>query len=185
MANGIEVKGDGASLCPFGGAFWNQGLAWYNDPEIIALTSDDPNPLTKEQFRVLIQADLDNEQSVVFGIQNEAGEPIGIGMLRTIDQVHRSADLHITVGERLLWGKGYGAEAIGLMCAHAFESLGLHKLVSTPFAHNVRMLRCLKKCGFEREGVLRDALWTGERFIDVEIMGLINPSEAQGTGRTT
>ena len=39
------------------------------------------------------------------------------------------------------------------------------------------MVRCLEKVGFEKEGVLRDALWVVDRFIDVAVMAMINPEE--------
>jgi RimJ/RimL family protein N-acetyltransferase len=122
---------------------------------------------------------------VVFGVLDESGTPMGIAMLRSVDRVHRSADLHITIGDRSRWGKGYGAESIRLMCDHAFDDLKLHKVISTPFAFNQRMVRCLQKCGFQREGRLRDALWIGERYVDVEIMGRINPADCGDTAHQT
>ena len=45
MAQGVTVQGERVCLCPFEDVFWTEGLDWYNDPEIIALTSDDMNPL--------------------------------------------------------------------------------------------------------------------------------------------
>ncbi len=180
MANGVSIQEKRVHLCPFEGRFWEVGLVWYNDPEIVALTSDDSDPLTEEQFRATIRADLEDAQSVVFGIRNEQETPIGIGILRNIDPVHRGCDLHITIGEKGHWNRGYGAEAIGLMKDYAFWTLNLHKVISTPFAHNPRMVRCLEKCGFQREGMLRDALFVDGRFIDVVIMGTIHPEEGRG-----
>lgn len=177
MANGVDVPGDRVSLCPFDGPFWTRGRDWYNDPEIIALTSDDQTPLSEEDFRLTIENDLAAETSVVFGIKDENGEPIGIGILRNVDPVHRGCELHITIGERRCWDRGYGAEAISAMRDHAFHALNCHKVISTPFAKNPRMVRCLEKCGFEREGVLRDALKQGDKFIDVVLMGAIHPNE--------
>jgi len=174
MANGVDVVGTRVSLCPFEGLFWQVGQSWYNDPEIIALTSDDPNPLSESQFREVIFSDLDNPQSLVFGIANEMQKAIGIGMLRHIDGLHRSCELHITIGEKDHWGQGYGTESILLMRDHAFMELGLHRVTSTPFGHNLRMVRCLEKCGFEKEGVLRGALWIQDRFVDVVVMAVLN-----------
>ena len=57
MANGTEITGQQANLCPYSDTYREMGLSWYNDPEIIALTSDDPNPLTPEQFEKIIQAE--------------------------------------------------------------------------------------------------------------------------------
>ena len=177
MAGNVTLKGHRVTLCPFDDPFWDVGLAWYNDPEIIALTSDDPNPLSESEFRRIIGVDLEAEQSILFGVANESGDPIGIALLRNIDPVHRGCDLHLTIGRRDHWGRGYGSEAIDLMVAHAFGVLGLHKVVSTPFALNTRMIRCLERCGFEREGLLRDALRSGNHYIDVAIMGRIDPDE--------
>jgi RimJ/RimL family protein N-acetyltransferase len=174
MANGIPLQGERIGLCPFDGAFWQVGLHWYNDVEIISMTSDDPNPLTDEQFRTMMRLDLDHAQSVVMGVVNEERKPIGVGMLRHVDDLHRSCELHITIGEKDHWGRGYGTEAIRMMRDYAFNELGLHRVISTPFRHNLRMVRSLEKCGFEREGVLRDALWIGGKFTDVVIMAVLN-----------
>jgi len=178
MANGPEISGTRVSLGPFDDDFWVPGLRWYNDPEIIALTSDDQTPLTEAEVRQTIECDLTAEQSVVFGIRDEARTPIGIGILRNVDPVHRGSELHITIGERRCWDKGYGADAISTMRDYAFGNLHCHKVLSTPFAKNPRMIRCLEKCGFEQEGTLRDALLQGKQFIDVVLMGVINPSES-------
>lgn len=180
MAGDVTLKGQRVTLCPFEDPFWDMGLLWYNDPEIIALTSDDPNPLSEPEFRRIIEVDLEAEQSILFGARNEAGAPIGIALLRNIDPAHRGCDLHITIGRRDHWRRGYGSEAIGLMVDHAFDVLGMHKVISTPFAVNTRMIRCLETCGFEQEGLLRDALRSGDHYIDVAIMGKINPDD-EGT----
>ena len=179
MANGTEVQRGRITLCPFGEDFWSNSREWYNDPEIIALTSDDQSQLTEKEFRLTIEGDLNADQSIVFGIRDEAGLPIGIGILRNVDPVHRCCELHITIGERRCWDKGYGAEAISAMRDYAFDTLRCHKVLSTPFAKNPRMVRCLEKCGFEREGVLRDALLQGDTFIDVVLMGVINLSHTE------
>ena len=177
MMKGTEIKGNRIRLCPFADDFWSPGLRWYNDPEIIALTSDDQSQLSEEDFRRTIEGDLSAEHSVVFGLRDENRAPIGIGILRNVDPVHRGCELHITIGERRCWDHGYGTEAISAMRDHAFDALNCHKVISTPFLKNPRMIRCLEKCGFEREGVLHDALMQGDSFIDIVIMAVFNPSE--------
>lgn len=176
MSSGDFPRSERVRLCPFEGEFWARGLAWYNDPEIIATTSDDPNPLTEAQFRELIDRDLLSEASRVFGVREAGGRAIGVLVLRHIDPVHQGAELHITVGEAAFRGRGYGSEAIRLAVRFAFDRLGLHRVISTPFADNLAMVRCLTRCGFEQEGRLREALWVGGRFIDVVVMGILNPS---------
>lgn len=173
-------RSDRVLFCAFDKEFWALGLAWYNDPEVIAATSDDPNPLTEPQFKALIERDLDSDASRVFGLRDAGGRAIGVLVLRNIDPVHRGAELHITLGEREFRGKGYGTEAIRLAVEFAFDRLGLHKVVSTPFSDNHRMVRCLVRCGFEQEGRLREALCIAGRFVDVTVMGILNPRERKG-----
>lgn len=179
MANGVQVTRGRVSLSPFDEDFWAPGLTWYNDPEIIDLTSDDKSELSVDEFRQTIEADLTADHSIVFGIRDEEGAPIGIGILRNVDPVHRGCELHITIGERRCWDRGYGADAISAMRDYAFQVAGCHKVISTPFAKNPRMIRCLEKCGFEQEGVLRDALLQVDTFLDVVLMGAINPAETR------
>jgi RimJ/RimL family protein N-acetyltransferase len=59
---------------------------------------------------------------------------------------------HITIGERDVWGQGYGTEATGLMLDHAFGTLRLHRIALSVFAFNERAIRSYRRVGFLVEG---------------------------------
>jgi RimJ/RimL family protein N-acetyltransferase len=62
------------------------------------------------------------------------------------------------------FGRGYGTEATRLVLDFAFDTVGLHRVGLEVFDFNPRAQRVYEKCGFVREGVLRDALrWDGRR----------------------
>ncbi len=71
------------------------------------------------------------------------------------------------------WGQGYATEALSLLCAYAFEALGLHRLGGTALATNRGSRRVLERNGFAEEGRMREhALHRGER-VDVVTYGLL------------
>ncbi len=70
-------------------------------------------------------------------------------------------------------GRGLMSEALGLLVAHAFEDLGLHRLEADVDPRNVGSLKLLERHGFVREGVLRDRyVIRGERQ-DAVLLGLL------------
>ncbi len=69
--------------------------------------------------------------------------------------MQRRAELHLSLGEKTIWGRGYGTAAIRRIVQYGFEEFDLRRIFATPDEDNVRVLRCFEKCGFVREGVLR------------------------------
>jgi diamine N-acetyltransferase len=96
---------------------------------------------------------------------------IGNAYLRDIDRVARRAELHIFIGDREQRGRGYGYEAIRLLCEHAFSVLRLHRLYLFVLDRNAAAIRTYEKCGFVLEGRLRDHAFKDGRFHDVLVMG--------------
>lgn len=68
------------------------------------------------------------------------------------DYRHAGIDLFISTAHQ---GKGYGPEAIRLVCRFLFEERGHHRITIDPAADNVRAIRAYEKVGFKRVGVMR------------------------------
>jgi len=109
-----------------------------------------------------------SREKCVFGIVlKEENRLIGTCELRLGPAAHRSADIGIGILGSEFHGKGYGAEAIRLLLAYAFETLGQHRVTLSVFENNPRGIRCYEKCGFRREGVRRQARWWAGRWWDI------------------
>lgn len=63
-------------------------------------------------------------------------------------------------------GHGYGTEAAAVAVAVGFEELGLHKVILRIAVGNVGSERMAEKLGFTYEGVLRDEVRVGSRWLD-------------------
>ena len=84
-------------------------------------------------------------------------------MLNEYDQDNESVNFRIMLGPAEHFGHGYGTEATRLVVDYARNVVGLHRISLDVFEFNPRARRVYEKCGFQVEGLLRDALrWDGE-----------------------
>lgn len=72
-------------------------------------------------------------------------------------------------------GKGFGAEATMRATQIGFEEMGLHKVQLRIAVGNVGSDRIAEKIGFIREGVLRDEVKVGARWLDHSIWSMLEP----------
>jgi len=101
------------------------------------------------------------------------GRLIGSCAFSALDPDNGSALYHITIGEKDTWGRGHGTEATRLMLAHAFETLGLHRIGLTVFAFNERAIRAYRRCGFTIEGRARESIWRDGTYWDELFMSML------------
>lgn len=69
------------------------------------------------------------------------------------DYRHAGIDLFLTTAAH---GKGYGPEAIRLVCRFLFDDRGHHRVVIDPAVDNTRAIRAYEKVGFRKVGVMRE-----------------------------
>ncbi len=149
---------------------------WYRDPEIARLTRYQTRPMPREEVERFFQTRLLEPESVAYAIHLRLTDRlIGLTTFSALDADNGSVLFHITLGERDVWGQGYGTEATSLMLAHAFERLGLHRVGLSVFSFNDRAIRSYEKAGFRIEGRLRDAIVRDGRYWDEIQMGALRP----------
>lgn len=95
--------------------------------------------------------------------------------------VAQSAQIGYWIGERYA-GRGLMVEAVGLICAYAFDRLRLHRIEAACIPDNTRSVRVLEKAGFTREGLLRSYLRINGIWQDHYLYALIAEDRA-GIGR--
>lgn len=113
-------------------------------------------------------------------------EGICIGSIRLhqISMCDHSARLAIGIWNIDYLSKGLGTEAIRLVLGYAFDTMRLHRVELTVLDYNLRGIRCYEKCGFRREGVLRESAFIeGEYHSDI-IMSILEPEYRSMCGGT-
>ena len=161
---------------------------WVNDPELTRnlLLFRPMSRQAEEDYVARVNAD---EHSVATLIATRDGDrPVGLCSLKGIDLRNRNAELGILVAPKDEWGKGYGTEATRLIVGYGFDTLNLHRVYLKVVEENERALRSYLRVGFRKEGVLRDEMYKGGRYLSTVVMSILRPdwgaNEQEGTNAT-
>ncbi|WBO20901.1 GNAT family N-acetyltransferase [Sphingomonas abietis] len=148
---------------------------WADDAETAALneTYRPPNWRAQEDF----WSNAANDPSRVFFAIRATGaaDIVGYIQIMKIDPIHRSASIGIRIGERADRGRGLGREALEMGIAYCWRQLNLSRISLSVFAHNDAAIALYTGMGFEREGVLRRALFIDGAWVDLVLMALCHP----------
>jgi UDP-4-amino-4,6-dideoxy-N-acetyl-beta-L-altrosamine N-acetyltransferase len=145
---------------------------WINNPEVTKnMGTSIPKSMHEEER--WYEETQKSDKKKIFAIQVGKKHVGNIG-LDNIDYCNRKAALGIVIGEQNYWNKGYGSDAIKTLLSLAFNELNLHKVHLCIFPSNKRAIRCYRKCGFEKEGLLRDDVFKQGKYQDLLLMSVIN-----------
>jgi RimJ/RimL family protein N-acetyltransferase len=146
-----------------------------NDVEVeLAGGGDPPLPQSLARLQADYEAKLGQGEREGTGFAIEADHKfIGHCALFRFDQVARTCELGITIGDKDYWGQGYGREAIGLLLDYGFRFHNLHRVFLTVNGNNERAIRAYQACGFVAEGRLRAHVWHDDGYVDLVYMGLL------------
>lgn len=170
------MHGERVRLRPVDEADLPRFVEWLADPEVtrwLAAVGDPPTLDGEYEWWESRRADPDN---VMWSIEDEEGRLIGTVDLRLVPHAQR-AELGIAIQDKTRWGKGYGTETVRLVVAYAFGELGLHRVELHVDKANVRAVRCYEKCGFTREGLLREHRLVDGRFSNTIVMAVLREEE--------
>lgn len=106
------------------------------------------------------------------------GRTAGTAILSDIDYKNGSAQLHIKLRADDFRQKGYGTDAVKALVGYAFKELRLHSVYAAVSDINMPSKKLFEKCGFEKEGVLRQRLYKRGEYIDIIMYSVINDAKA-------
>ncbi|ADV67325.1 GNAT family N-acetyltransferase [Deinococcus maricopensis] len=136
-------------------ADWRTMYGYFRDRELADWNGAQPIRLPEWVFRrVMIDEERGGER-YGFGVLDEAGRLIGSVELYDLRPspplTATTATLGVMIGERALWGRGYGREAVGAVLRFAFERVSppLERVRLRTFAHNRRAQRAFLASGFQ------------------------------------
>ena len=133
----------------------------------------EPGRFDEQNARQWIDRLSEPGKAATFTIEHD-GRPIGFANYRDLRPKGRSAEVGIGIGEKGLWGKHLGREALQLLVRHLFDDLGLHRVSLHVIATNDRAIQAYKAVGFVVEGIERDAVGTARGFLDDVAMAIVD-----------
>ncbi|QBD80916.1 N-acetyltransferase [Ktedonosporobacter rubrisoli] len=145
---------------------------WHNDEEVRRYFSIYPGSEVRNKER--LESLYKDSRHIIFGVALTSDNSlIGLVGLRDINYMNQSAELYVIVGERSLWGKGYGTEAARLMSRYGFMELNLNRIQAQTMEENIGGWRAAEKAGFKYEGVMRQVIPRFGKFHDERVYSLL------------
>jgi ribosomal-protein-alanine N-acetyltransferase len=151
------------------------------DPDVTRWFSWGPYTAIEEPLRYIERLGRQRErgeQLDLLMVHREHG-PAGITGLSEFS----GRDSRCVVGTwfgRRFWGTGANRESKAMVAHLAFAVLGMHRLGSYSNPENVRSTKALLGVGFTLEGVLRHWHRHGERWLDVNVFGMLRADWEDG-----
>jgi len=149
---------------------------WSNDAEFERFANMDyVSPRSVAYFQRRAEKRKDRDNSFEFAIRTlEDDKLIGdIGL--HVHWNHQHAWMGIGIGEPDYRSKGYGTDAVRLICNYGFQELGLWRVQLGVYGNNYRAIRAYEKAGFTLEVRQRMAAYRDGERVDELTMGLLRP----------
>jgi ribosomal-protein-alanine N-acetyltransferase len=155
-------------------------LEHLSQPGVIEHTSI-PAP-TLESLTASVQRDITayaKSTSFRFAVAASDDRLIGICGFNSWSPAHRHAELAYDLAPQY-WGQGVMRRAVVAMLTWGFSELGLNRVHAFVMTSNHRSIRLLERCGFSREGTLRQYRLARGEPKDIHLYALL----AQDFART-
>jgi len=151
-------------------------LAWNNDSEIQENYLGHPFPVNKEMEELWYDKILiSNFPTTLFGVEIiESKILIGLFILKNISMLNRSAELAIYIGNTDYRKKGLSYEIMKEGLSFGFNKLGLKRIDLHVLEKNKNAIHIYEKCGFVKEGVLRQSVFKNGSYHNQFVMSLLD-----------
>lgn len=151
-----------------------------SEKKTLLLANDDiPFPNTFEDHASFFQSISGKKEEFIFGIfEKSSNELIGSCGVYGINWKNSTCFVGISIGEQ--WhGKGLGTDAMKTLIHFIFNYISINKIKLQVFSFNKGAIRSYEKCGFTKEGTLRNEIFRFGQFHDVVLFGLLREDWTQ------
>lgn len=99
---------------------------------------------------------------------------IGTAGFHHISNQDNCATYRIGIFDVTHHSKGIGTEVTNLLLNYAFEVCKWHRIELKVLDYNHRAIKCYQKCGFKKDGVLRESAFIEEKYYSDIIMSILD-----------
>ncbi len=145
------IKGKKVKLQPFTMLDINSAyLGWLNDPEVVRF-SNQRFVQHNEQSCKQYFSSFEGSQNLFLSIRRLVDDQQIGTMTAYISSHHRTADIGIMVGEKKVWGLGFGLDAWDTLIHWLFGMVGIRKITAGTLACNHGMVKLMERSGMQLE----------------------------------
>jgi len=153
MAQSPVIETERLKIIPFSEEYLTlRYVNWLNDPEVVRYSNQRYRHHTLDSCKAYLES-FDGTPNYFWAIVARDSNLGHIGtMTAYINTVHSVADVGILIGERTVWGIGYGSEAWRAVCAYLLSNIGIRKVTAGTLSVNKAMLKLMRRTGMIEDG---------------------------------
>jgi RimJ/RimL family protein N-acetyltransferase len=125
---------------------------WSQDEELQYWSGNIPTGRTFEEFRrTVAERDWPKDgKRMSFGVRDLDYQLVGMASCYGIDWDKRVGEMGIYLGERDMWNRGLGTDAVETLLQYLFLDLEFGSVYLHSLANNSRAIRSYEKAGFQK-----------------------------------
>ena len=146
-----ELRGRAVQLRPFQAQDITASyLSWLNDPEVTRYSNQRFVTHTEESCRSYLASFRDSANQFLSICRLDDMVPVGT-MTAYVSLHHQTVDIGIMIGDRGVWGRGFGQDAWNTLVNWFHASGRFRKITAGTMRSNKSMMRLMEKSGMELE----------------------------------
>lgn len=147
-----QLTGEKVVLAPFTQAdISDEYVGWLKDPVVTRFSNQRFRTHTRDSCASYLASFAGSPNLFVSIRRRDDDKPIGT-MTAYVSPPHGTADVGILIGDRAVWGKGYGQDAWNTMLDWLLTGGGMRKVTAGTLAVNAPMLTLMQRSGMAFEG---------------------------------
>jgi ribosomal-protein-alanine N-acetyltransferase len=168
MAKSKVIKSEKLRIVPFSEVYLTERyVSWLNNPEVVRFSDQRFRTHTLESCRAYINS-FEGSPNYFWAIVSRISSEGHIGNINAyVDTRNIVADVGILIGEKKLWGKGYGLEALSAVVNFLFREAGMRKVTVGTLALNMGMRNIMHRLGMKEEGRRIRQVMFEEKEVDI------------------
>jgi RimJ/RimL family protein N-acetyltransferase len=141
---------------------------WQNDAEVFRWM-DYEQLFSLDDIRRSEERAVEEGHPLIIVAEGKGVGRIGLNNFRHRDQM---ASLYIFIGDRDVWGKGYGLDALMALLSYGFDVLNLRSIELWTLADNERAIRMYKGAGFVEDARVPERSFKEDHWVDHLVMSI-------------
>ena len=121
------------------------------------------------EYLANVTGDIYTDKQLRLIIEDETGTPVGLIDLANFNPQHCRAEVGLVI-RKPYRGKRYGQAALNQLLDYAHDILHIHQLYALIREDNIQCINSFIHAGFQKDAILSDWLFDGERYYPVELL---------------
>lgn len=167
-----KIVGDRIYLSPINSDDYLKYVEWLNDYDIAKGVNQYVNMVTiNGEKEWLEKASSEKYNFAIVAKENDM--LLGNISLMNVNDIDKTAELGIFIGDKKYHSSGYGSEAIKLLLDYAFKHVNLNNIMLRVYSFNKGAIKAYEKCGFKTFGVWKECHYFDGEYHDEIFMNVL------------